>query len=104
MKATLALATALLLAACVPVKTRYWDDAPAKLKAGDVVRVETREGKRHVFRVTRFDETAFFGIASNQIEYRVPFKVVKQLWTRKTDTEWVEVVGPGLPACCGIFY
>jgi len=93
---TLALGVALVLAACVPVKSRYWDDAPAKLKAGDVVRVETTEGKLHVFRITRVDDKAFYGIARNQIRYRVPFKVIQELWIRRTDTEWESLD----PVCC----
>lgn len=102
MKTSLALAGALLLAACMPVTEQYWDDTPTKLKPGDVVRIETREGKQHVFRINRVDEAAFYGLAKNQIEYRVPFKAVKQLWVRKTDTEWEELdFGP---VCCGIFF
>ena len=101
MRRPLIVAVALLLAACVPVETRYWDDTPRKLRPGDVVRIETTAGKQHVFHINRVDDAAFYGMAKNQIEYRVPFKVVRQLWVRTTETEWQELHFGRV--CCGIF-
>jgi hypothetical protein len=92
----LACAVALATAACiaVPVSTKVWDEAARAPKVGDLVRVETHGGKRVVMRVYRLDEDGFAGVTESEYRYRVPYRIVKTLELRKTETEWIAV---GLP-------
>jgi hypothetical protein len=85
----------LLVAACMPVPVKYWEEADSAPKAGDLVRVETLEGKRHRFRVYKTDATAFYGIATNDRKYRVPYSALKSIELRTTDLEWAVLpLGP----------
>ena len=93
--------TALVLAACVPVPVKVWDRADHAPKVGDVVRVETHDGRREVMRVYRLDEVGFAGVTNDESRYRVLYKTVKNLWVRKTETEW-EAISPFF--CCSPYY
>lgn len=96
---TLLLAVVVLVTACVPVPVKYWDEAAQAPRPGDLVRVETLEGKRHRFRVYKTDATAFYGIGTNDRKYRVPYGALKSIELRKTDVEWAVLPlnpGPGM--------
>jgi hypothetical protein len=88
MKALLVLAGVALVIACVPVPVKYWEEAAQAPKPGDLVRVETLQGKRHRFRVYKTDATAFYGIGTDDLKYRVPYGALKSIELRKTDVEW----------------
>lgn len=87
----LIVAGALLASACVPLAGTSWKNAGRALQPGDLVRVETRQGTRHEFRVTRVEDKAFHGIASDNETYRVPHGALKWLQVREDDTTWVSV-------------
>lgn len=91
MKILMAFVTALALAACVPVPVKVWDEAARAPKAGDLVRVETHGGKREIMRVYRVDEDGFAGVTRDERRFRVPYKIVKVLEVRVTETEWVDL-------------
>jgi hypothetical protein len=98
MKALLVLVATLSLAACLPVPVKVWDKTSDTPKPGDLVKIETTQGDRYVFEVTKVDEASFHGRAKNDKVYRVPFKLVKSLWVRGTETEWMWVDFP----CCAV--
>lgn len=89
MRALSALLIALGLAGCLPITEKTWADAPRAPQPGDLVRVETREGVRHVFRVYKTDERAFYGVASDDIKYRVPYRALRKMELRETELDWV---------------
>ena len=95
-----AVAMALGLAACFPQPVKFWDKTSDPPKPGDEVKIETTEGDRYRFKVTKVDDRAFHGLAENDKVYRVPFKVVKSLWVRSTETEWVPIRFP----CCAVVH
>jgi hypothetical protein len=78
-----ALALAVSLSSCV-VRTKDWRRIPVaqhlvepgssdRLVVGEHVRVRTRENKIHTFVVRRLESDAFYGMARNNKEYRVPY-------------------------------
>ena len=87
----LIVAGALLTSACVPLAGTSWQNAERALQPGDFVRVETRQGTRHEFRVTKVEDKAFYGIASDNETYRVPHGALKWLQVREDDTTWVSL-------------
>jgi hypothetical protein len=87
----LALALTLLLAGCVLWPDDTWSDAPRAPKPGDLVRVETRDKVKHVFRVYKTEEHAFYGVARDGLKYKVPYGALKSLEVRDTELTWVTV-------------
>jgi hypothetical protein len=106
------LLAALAVSGCVVVPDEDWDEVPLqqdaqtrqgdRIQPGDAVRVRTREGKVHSFRVSRVEERAFYGKARNGKSYRVPYSTLSSIEINRADGEWVAV--PLLDgACCRIF-
>lgn len=91
MRSLVVLALALGLAGCMFWPDDIWSEAPHAPKPGDLVRVETREGARHVFRVYRNEAEAFYGIAKDGLKYKVPYGALKSLEVRDTEFVWVQV-------------
>lgn len=84
-------AGALLVSACLPFAGTSWKNAERALRPGDLVRVETRQGTQHQFRVTKVEDKAFYGVASDNESYRVPHGALKWLQVRRDDTTWVSL-------------
>lgn len=98
---------AVLASACLPIpyKDQVWKGAPAsedgqqtakldeRLVIGDLVRVRTKEGKTHIFRVYKIEETAFYGIARDRNKYRIGYAALASMEVRRTETAvgWVTV-------------
>lgn len=109
-KAALLLALVLVSAACVPVVTResVWIEVPAtsegqaaaeaplKLQIDDAVRVHTRQGKRHVFRVDRIDVDGFYGTAKDRKSYRIHYANLVAMEVQRTETmhDWRPISPP----------
>lgn len=89
MRTLLAAACTLAFAGCIAVPEQIWSEAPRAPQPGDLVRVETRAGVRHIFRVYKNDETAFYGVATNNLKYRVPYGALKSLEVRDTELTWI---------------
>ena len=89
MRNVIAALLALALAGCIVWPADTWTEAPRAPAPGDLVRVETREGARHVFRVYKTDEHAFYGVAKDNLKYKVPYGALKSLEVRDTEYEWV---------------
>lgn len=100
-------ALALLASACVPIPFRdqVWKEVPdtaegqtaaapsARLVIGDTVRVRTRQGKIHLFRVYKIENEAFYGIARNKKTYRVGYGALTSMEVLRAEStvEWVPV-------------
>lgn len=100
-------ALGLLASACVPIPFRdqVWKDVPAtaegqtaaapaaRLVIGDTVRVRTRQGKIHLFRVYKIEDEAFYGIARNKKTYRVGYGALTSMEVLRAEStvEWVPV-------------
>lgn len=54
-----------------------------RLVNGDVIRIRTKEGKLHRFRVAEVADKAFTGVATNSKSYRVPYKTISEIWIRR---------------------
>ena len=89
MRNLLAVVVAMGLAGCLAVPEKTWSEASHAPKAGDLVRVETRQGTRHIFRVYKTDETSFYGVATDNLKYRVPYGALKLLEVRQTELTWI---------------
>jgi hypothetical protein len=87
----LALALMLLLAGCVLWPDETWSDAPRAPKPGDLVRVETRDRVKHVFRVYKTEEHAFYGVARDGLKYKVPYGALRSLEVRDREYAWIAV-------------
>lgn len=95
------LLAALTVSACIVVPDEDWDEVPLqqdtqtrkgdRIQPGDAVRVRTREGKVHSFRVSRVEDRAFFGVARNGKSYRVPYATLSSMEVNRADGEWVVV-------------
>jgi len=91
MRTLTVLLLALGLAGCMLWPDETWTEAPRAPKSGDLVRVETREGTKHVFRVYRVEAQAFYGVARDGLRYRVPYGALKALELRDTEYTWIAV-------------
>ena len=80
---------ALALAGCIVWPADTWTEAPRAPVPGDLVRVETRDGTKHVFRVYKTDAQAFYGVAKDKLRYKVPYGALTSLEVRETEYEWV---------------
>jgi endonuclease YncB( thermonuclease family) len=88
---------ALFLSACIVVPRPYWDEVPTaqqhqtdpvdQVRPGDTVRVRTIKNNIHVFRVYKVDDKAFYGVASNEKKYRVPFASLASLQVQRMEME-----------------
>lgn len=54
-----------------------------RLIPGDVIRIETTEGKRHTLRVQAVEAQTFVGTASDRKNYRVAYSVIERVWIRR---------------------
>jgi hypothetical protein len=81
----------ILLSGCVLWPDDTWSDAPHAPKPGDLVRVETRDRVKHVFRVYKTEEHAFYGVARDGLKYKIPYGALKSLEVRDTELTWVTV-------------
>lgn len=98
----LLIAVSLLSSACLPIASheKTWketgvpsnDHSEKRLKVGDLVRVHTKEGKTHQFRVTKIEETAFYGISTDNLSYRVGYGAIDWMEVqRDKSVEWIPV-------------
>lgn len=86
---TLSLLMALSLGGCMLLPFESWQEAPRAPQPGDLVRVETRAGAKHVFRVYQTGEHAFRGVGRDGFKYRIPYAALKSLEVRETEYDWV---------------
>ena len=91
MRTLTVLLLALGLAGCMLWPEETWTEAPRAPQPGDLVRVETREGVKHVFRVHRTEREAFYGVGRDGLKYKVPYGALKSLEVRDTGYTWVRV-------------
>lgn len=99
------------LSGCVPVAVndRYWDQVPAtsegqaaakpsdQLQLDDTVRVMTREGDIHVYRVYKLEKKAFYGADADGKKFRVGYAALTSLEVLR-DGSTVRLVPLPLPA------
>jgi len=90
------------LAGCMLWPEDIWTEAPRAPRPGDLVRVETREGARHVFRVYKTEPQAFYGVAKDGLKYKVPYGALRSLEVRDKELVWVQFPFVGVaPAVAG---